>query len=90
MIRIKEGDEWKTTFLTTRGNNEYQVMLYGLANSPAVFQSFSNELFRDLLNQYVIAYIDDILIYSKSEDEQSTLVDSQTNYTLRQRNVNFT
>lgn len=69
LIRIKEGDEWKTAFFTTRGHYEYQIMPYGLANSPAVFQSLINEIFRDLLNQYVIAYIDDILIYSKSEDE---------------------
>ncbi|KAL0168697.1 hypothetical protein M9458_036919, partial [Cirrhinus mrigala] len=69
LIRIKEGDEWKTAFLTTRGHYEYQVMPYGLANSPAVFQSFINEIFKDLLNQYVIAYIDDILIYSKTEAE---------------------
>jgi len=44
-------------------------MPYGLANSPAVFQSFINEIFRDILNKYVIAYIDDILIYFKSESE---------------------
>ncbi|KAL0160767.1 hypothetical protein M9458_044492 [Cirrhinus mrigala] len=69
LIRIKEGDEWKTVFLTTRGHYEYQVMPYGLANSPAVFQSFINEIFKDILNQYVIAYIDDILIYSKTEAE---------------------
>ncbi len=69
LIRIKEGDEWKTAFLTTRGHYEYQVMPYGLANSPAIFQSFINEIFKDLLNQSVIAYIDDILIYSTSEAE---------------------
>ncbi|XP_051515410.1 uncharacterized protein LOC127418721 [Myxocyprinus asiaticus] len=44
-------------------------MPFGLANVPAVFQSFINDIFRDILNQYVIAYIDDILIYSKSEAE---------------------
>ncbi len=69
LIRIKEGDEWKTAFLTTRWHYEYQVMPYGLANSPAIFQSFINEIFKDLLNQSVVAYIDDILIYSKSEAE---------------------
>ncbi len=51
------------------GHYEYLVMPYGLANAPAVFQSFINEIFRDLLNQCVMAYIDDILIYSKSEPE---------------------
>ncbi|KAK3532389.1 hypothetical protein QTP86_016701 [Hemibagrus guttatus] len=60
LIRIKEGDEWKTAFLTTRGHYEYRVMPYGLANAPAVFQSFINEIFRDILNKYVVAYIDDI------------------------------
>lgn len=69
LIRIKEGDEWKTAFLTTRGHYEYQVMPYGLANAPAVFQSFINEILRDVLNKFVVAYIDDILIYSKSEEE---------------------
>ncbi|KAI2645252.1 Transposon Tf2-6 polyprotein [Labeo rohita] len=69
LIRIREGDEWKTAFLTTRGHYEYRVMPYGMANSPAVFQSFINEIFKDLLNKYVIAYIDDILVYSKTEEE---------------------
>ncbi|KAI2647999.1 Transposon Tf2-9 polyprotein [Labeo rohita] len=69
LIRIKEGDEWKTAFLTTRGHYEYQVMPYGLANAPAVFQSFINEILKDFMNKFVIAYIDDILIFSKSEAE---------------------
>uniref|UniRef100_A0A4W5RRF9 ribonuclease H n=1 Tax=Hucho hucho TaxID=62062 RepID=A0A4W5RRF9_9TELE len=69
LIRIKEGDEWKTAFHTTRGHYEYQVMPYGLTNSPAIFQSFINEIFKDLINQFVVAYIDDILIYSKTEAE---------------------
>ncbi len=69
LIRIQEGDEWKTAFLTTRGHYEYLVMPYGLANSPAVFQSFINEIFRDLLNKCIVAYIDDILIYSPNLDQ---------------------
>ncbi|KAI2660547.1 Transposon Tf2-9 polyprotein [Labeo rohita] len=69
LIRIREGDDWKTVFLTTRGHYEYRVMPYGMANSPAVFQSFINEIFKDILNNFVIAYIDDILIYSKTKEE---------------------
>lgn len=61
LIRIKEDDEWKTAFLTTRGHYEYQVM--------PVFQSFMNIIFIDLLNKFVVSYIDDISIYSKSEEE---------------------
>ncbi|KAL0172725.1 hypothetical protein M9458_033036, partial [Cirrhinus mrigala] len=74
LIRIKEGDEWKTAFLTTRGHYEYQVMPYGLANAPAVFQSFINEILKEFMNKFVIAYIDDILIYSKTETEHVTHV----------------
>ncbi|KAL0173533.1 hypothetical protein M9458_029501, partial [Cirrhinus mrigala] len=69
LIRIREGDEWKTAFSTTSGHYEYRVMPFGLANSPSYFQAFINEVFRDMLNQWVIVYIDDILIYSDSYSE---------------------
>ncbi|KAL0152686.1 hypothetical protein M9458_052409 [Cirrhinus mrigala] len=64
LIRIRRGDEWKTAFVTPSGHYEYRVMPYGLANSPSIFQNFMNEIFRDMLHQYVVVYIDDILIYS--------------------------
>ncbi len=66
LIRIREGDEWKTAFSTTSGHYEYLVMPFGLSNSPSVFQAFINDVFRDMLNRWVIVYIDDILIYSDS------------------------
>ncbi len=68
LIRIREGDEWKTAFSTTSGHYEYRVMPFGLANSPSVFQAFVNDIFRDMLSQFVIVYINDILIYSDSLD----------------------
>ncbi|KAI2646625.1 Transposon Tf2-6 polyprotein [Labeo rohita] len=64
LIRIREGDEWKTAFSTTTGHYEYSVMPFGLVNSPSVFQAFVNDVFRDMLNRWVIVYIDDILIFS--------------------------
>ncbi|KAI2663508.1 Transposon Tf2-9 polyprotein [Labeo rohita] len=69
LIRIREGDEWKTAFSTATGHYEYLVMPFGLANSPSFFQAFVNEIFRDMLHRWVIIYIDDILIYSNSYSE---------------------
>ncbi|KAI2661109.1 Transposon Tf2-6 polyprotein [Labeo rohita] len=66
LIRIRAGYEWRTAFSTTSGHYEYRVIPFGLANSPSFFQAFINEVFRDMLNRWVIVYIDDILIYSNS------------------------
>ncbi|KAK3516903.1 hypothetical protein QTP70_028272 [Hemibagrus guttatus] len=66
LVRICEGDEWKTAFHTTHGHYEYCVMPFGLTNAPAVFQALINGVFRDLLGRGVIVYIDDILVYSTS------------------------
>ncbi len=69
LIRIREGDEWKTAFSTSTGHYEYCVMPFGLANSPSVFQSYMNYIFRDMLDLRVLVYIDDILVFSDSLDE---------------------
>ncbi len=69
LIRIKDGDEWKTAFSTSTGHYGYLGMPFGLSNSPSVFQSFISDVFRDMLDQWVIVYIDDILIYSNSLKE---------------------
>ncbi|KAK3516224.1 hypothetical protein QTP70_006371 [Hemibagrus guttatus] len=69
LVRIRERDEWKMAFHTTKGHYEYLVMPYGLTNAPAVFQAFINEVFKDLIDRHVIALIDDILIYSRSYED---------------------
>ncbi|KAK3545946.1 hypothetical protein QTP70_016964 [Hemibagrus guttatus] len=69
LVRIREGDKWKTTFHTTHGHYEYVVMPFGLTNGPAVFQALINEVFQDILGKWVIAYIDDILVYLTSLEE---------------------
>ncbi|KAK3524954.1 hypothetical protein QTP86_011739 [Hemibagrus guttatus] len=69
LVRIRKGDEWKTAFHTTHGHYEYCVMPFGFTITQAVFQALINEVFRDLLGKGVIAYIDDILVYSTSMEE---------------------
>ncbi|KAK3546756.1 hypothetical protein QTP70_034178 [Hemibagrus guttatus] len=66
LIWIREGDERKTTFITPTGHYEYLVMPYGLVNAPSIFQDFIHEVLREFLHQFVLVYIDDILIYSRS------------------------
>ena len=70
-IRIKEGDEWKTAFRCRYGHFEYRVMPFGLANAPATFQTFINEVLGDLVDRICIVYLDDILIYSDNEEEHT-------------------
>jgi hypothetical protein len=53
-LRIKEGDEWKTAFRTKYGLYEYLDMLFGLANAPAYFQRFVNEVFKDMIGKLVV------------------------------------
>ncbi|KAL0148604.1 hypothetical protein M9458_056151 [Cirrhinus mrigala] len=69
LVRIREGNEWKTAFVTPTGHYEYLVIPYGLSISPSVFQTFMNEVFREFLHQFVVVYIDDILIYSRNMAE---------------------
>ena len=64
LVRIQEGDEWKTAFSTISGHYEYLVMPYGLMNAPSVFQAFVDKIFRDLHRQGVVVYIDDILTFT--------------------------
>lgn len=59
-----KGDEWKTAFSTTSGHYHYQVIPYGLSSAPSGFQDLINDALRNFLGKFVIAYIDDILIYS--------------------------
>ncbi|KAI2652567.1 Transposon Tf2-9 polyprotein [Labeo rohita] len=69
LVRIREGDEWKTAFITPTGHYETLVMPFGLCNSPAAFQHLINDVLRDMLGRWCYAYLDDILIYSKTLDE---------------------
>lgn len=68
-IRIREGDEWKTAFRTRYGHFEYLVVPFGLTNAPATFQAYINNALQGLVDDFCVVYLDDILIFSKSEEE---------------------
>ena len=68
-VRIKEEDIHKTTFRTRYGNYEFVVILFGLNNAPVVFMFLMNVIFRNYLDKFFIVFLDDILVYSKSEEE---------------------
>jgi hypothetical protein len=68
-IRIKQGDEWKTAFRTRYGHFEYTVMPFGLTNAPAQFQAYINEALKGLVDITCIVYLDDILVFSQTEEE---------------------
>jgi hypothetical protein len=63
-IRIAEGDEWKTAFRTRYGLYEWLVTPFGLTGAPATFQRYINHTLREYLDEFISAYLDDILIYS--------------------------
>jgi hypothetical protein len=73
-IRLQKGEEPKTAFQTHSGQYEFRVMAFGLTGAPATFQKSMNTTLAPLLRKGVLVFFDDILIYSRSFEEQSILL----------------
>ncbi|WVZ25177.1 hypothetical protein V8G54_003721 [Vigna mungo] len=68
-ILVKPDDIQKTAFRSRYGHYEYVVMPFGVTNAPAIFMDYMNRIFRPFLDKFVVVFIDDILVYSKTQEE---------------------
>ena len=68
-ILVKPEDVHKAAFRSRYGHYEYVVMPFGVTNASAIFMEYMNKIFWSYLDQFVVVFIDDILIYSKSQEE---------------------
>ena len=68
-LRVREADIPKTVFKTRYGHFEFTVMTFGLTNAPVAFMDLIHRVFQPYLDQFVVVFVDDILIYSQSEEE---------------------
>jgi hypothetical protein len=68
-LKIRATDIPKTTFITRYGLYKYTLMSFGLTNAPAYFMYLMNKVFMEYLDKFVVVFIDDILLFSKNEEE---------------------
>ena len=75
-VHIKEEDIYKTYFRTRYGHYEFVVVPFGLTNAPTTFMCLMNSVWHLYLDKFFIVFIDDVLVYSKNEEEHAELLTS--------------
>ena len=79
-LRVKDVDVPKTAFRTRYGHYEFLVMPFMLTNAPATFMNLMNRVFRPYLDQFIVVFIDDILVYSRDEQEHEQYLELFKDY----------
>jgi hypothetical protein len=78
-IKIRASDILKTAFSTRYGMYEYLVMSFGLINAPAYFMYLMNSVFMPEMDKFMVVFIDDIMVYSKNEEEHAIFMPNYRN-----------